>query len=46
MAQHAVDDIILKNIKSVEYETHDNIDDGFGEDELYKLDAMILDEYK
>ena len=44
--QHAVDEIILQENEklSVKFETHENNDDEVKEDELYKLDKMILDE--
>ena len=46
IVQHAVDEIILKEktlLLSVKYETHENIDDEFNEDELYKFDRNSLD---
>ena len=44
--QHAVDEIILQDNEklSVKFETHENNDDEVKEDELYKLDKMILGE--
>ena len=46
IVQHVVYDIILqeKENLSVKYEAYDNIDDEFDEDDMYKLDKMILDE--
>ena len=45
IVQHAVDEIILqeKKILSVKYETHENIDYEFNEDELYRFDKTSLD---
>ena len=46
MVQHAVDETILqeKEKLSVKYETHENIYGKSGEDWLYDLDKISLDE--